>query len=345
MRAKIYLVVILALLGVAGGIVYALSQPAKSQVEMRIQLMPLGENATAVALGISAPKGPIAAEFYDSRVVAALARKFRRSEAQISDEIGIEGIPGDTNQLIMAVANTPHAQRLLRAWYAAVQMNRRAVISQAIEQTRAGYIRGLDDRDLEVSRRDALENIARLTGLEGSLKTDVAILRDPSIDEVAARSAAVYALLGGLTGAIAGLLLALGVGMLERKLRTPAALTGHFGLPVVADLREGAIDTAGLAERLKAVAHDAEAGVSLLIAEAGPEGTAKVAARALEGAPGIAPAVAIGPIDSAEAQAALADGHPWAIAVRPGDTRADQALDFAVELAGLPKRPLGLLLV
>jgi hypothetical protein len=343
LRAKYILVVAITLLGMVAGIALAVGKSAEKHLEMRVRLSPIAANGSVVALGVSAPPGPIAADFISDPVLDPLARTVGRSTEELENELSLENVTGDSQQLIMVVhPDSAEAKRLMAAWYAQVQRNRHAVLRREIEQARQGYVGELGDLEPMQARRDAIENIARLAGLSGSLQSDVSVLRRPKVVEASTRSPLFYVLVGLIGGFFAGAAIALGIGLLQRKLRTPGALAAQFGLPVVADLRGGSGDGAsGLAERLKIAAVTGQ----LTIVEAGDGTAAKAAADALDGTEGIPSLLPVGSIGSAEAQAGVGVGDPWVIAVSPGATRTDQAAEMAAELPGLASRPLGLVLV
>jgi hypothetical protein len=343
-RARALIVVAIVLIGLVAGIVVGADKQSEGpNLRMLVKLSPIGENTTAVALGVSAPQGPLAADFVSDHVFSVLSRVLDRSRDELETQIGIESAGEAREQLYMVVVgDSSSSRRLLRTWYLTVQHDQRAIISNAIEQTRKGYVRELDDLEPLHARVVATENIARLSGLEGSLRTTVSILRGPKDHEPVSRSFLFYVIVGLAGGLVAGLGVALGVGLLERRLRTPAALAAQFGLPIVADVREGSRDDrAGLAERLRVVAGN-ENRPSLVIVEAGPEGSSRTVAAAVEQ---ISSPLAVGSVGSAEAQAGLAGGSAWVLAVSPGSTRSDQAAEVRAELSGLPRRPLGLILV
>lgn len=342
-RAKILLVAAITLLGLVVGIVVGAGKNPPQELEMRVKLSPIGANGTAVSLGVSTPRGPLAADFVSAEVLNPLAKRLGRSRSQLEGEIGLRGVAGAAEQLFMVVSGDDAAARkLLFAWYAQVQRSQRAAVALALRQTKEAYVEELNEIEPLRSRQDALENIARLTGLSGSLRTTVSILDEPEATQVASRSLAFYVIVGLAAGLIGGLAIALGIGLLERKLRTPAALSAQFGLPIVADLRDdgGAEDQASLLERMKIAVHGEPS--ELLVVEAGPQGSATDAAGRLKQIPS---PLGVGPIGSAEALAGVGSGAPWVVAVRPGATRTDQAADLRGELSRLPTVPLGLVLV
>jgi hypothetical protein len=343
-RAKWILVVALVLLGLLAGIVFGASKDTRPLLEMRVKVNPLGSNTTAVALGVSAPRGPVAADFVSETVLASLEHTTGLSKQKLEEEIGVKGIANTSEELIMVVGGDgDESQALMRHWYLAVQRDQRAIVANAIAQTRQGYVEELNEIEPLVAREQAVENIARLSGLSGSLRSTVAILRAPEVKPSSAHSTVFYGIAGLLGGIVIGLAVALGVGLLERKLRTPAALSAQFGLPIVADVRAGGdADEAGFRERLKLAAGDGPEPPEVVVVAAGPEGSAKAAADALQR---VSAPVAVGAVGSAEAQASLGTGAPWVLAVTPGETRSDQAADLRAELPGLPRRPLGLVLV
>ena len=339
--------VIVVMIGVAAGTVLGVSrQGSGDEYAMRLRLFPLSSNGTVVALGVSAPQGPIAADFQSSRVLRDLSSMVGgTSPDQLRRELGVAGVEGDPNQMTLAVsASASDPPALLKAWLAAIQADRRTFIAESIDDTRAGYLQDLKRDHLTQLRFQVIANIARLAGLRGSLKTDVVVLRGPvRIPAASQRSPVFYAIAGGMAGVVAGVALALGMGLLDRRLRTPAALSAQFGLPVIADLRAGE-GAAAVQRRLRAAERSGARPSPLVIIEAGSPGSASVAARALEGTLDATP-TATGEIGSDETQEALRGAGLWIVAVTPGETRADQAAEVSAEFAVLSSRPLGLVLV
>jgi hypothetical protein len=227
---------------------------------------------------------------------------------------------------------------------AAIQSERRSYIDRVLNDTEQGLLTELDRPQQRTrSRSEIATNLTRLVALQGSLGSDVGVLHRPMEVSTASRSPVYYAVAGGLVGLVAGIALALGVGLLDRRLRTPAALSAQFGLPVIADLRDGE-GAEPVARRLRASEQSGAGASPLVIVEAGSLGSALAAAAALKDALDVE-VVATGAIASDDAQAAIRGAGSWVLAVSPGKTRADQAAGVATELGGLSSRPLGLVLV
>lgn len=345
-RARGFLVVLVAVVGIVGGLIYGHSKTTDSSSIARLQLQPLSENSTVISVGVSAPVGPIAADFKSERVLAELSRVTGIDEDELDSELRIAGVLGDPHQMELELPSDGlgiPVQALFRAWMVAIQRERHSYIDHVLNSTKRAFEEELHQAQRTRSRSEIFKSLARLTGLQGSLKSDVSVLRRPQEVTTASRSPVYYAVAGGLVGLVAGIALALGVGLLDRRLRTPAALAAQFGLPVIADLRDRK-GAEPLAHRLRAVEQSGGQASPLVIVEAGSLGSAAVAAEALKDALD-AEVVATGAIAGDDGQAAIRGAGSWVLAVSPGKTRADQAAGVATELGSLSSRPLGLVLV
>lgn len=345
-RARGFLVALVALVGIVGGLVYGLSKTTDSSSIARLQLQPLSENGTVISIGVSAPVGPIAADFKSERVLGDLSRATGIDEDELDSELHIIGVPGDPHQMELELPSDGlgiPAQVLFRDWMVAIQSERHSYIDHVLNGTKRSFTEELHQPQRIRSRSELFKNLTRLAGLQGSLKSDVSVLHAPKEVSTASRSPVYYALAGGLIGLLAGTALALGAGLLDRRLRTPAALAAQFGLPVIADLRDGK-GAEPLSRRMHASEQSGAGTSPLVIVEAGSLGSALAAAAALEDALDVE-VVATGAIASDDAQVAIRGAGSWVLAVSPGKTRADQAAGVATELGGLSSRPLGLVLV
>lgn len=344
-RARGWLVVLVIVVGIAGGAVFGASKTTDSSSIAHLEVQPLSENATVTSLGVSAPVGPIAAGFKSERVLGELSRATGIDETELDSELDITGVPGDPHQLELELPADGFGispRTLFRAWMVAIQRQRHSYIDRVLDQAKQAFEKELDQPQRTRSRSEIFKNLTRLIGLQGSLRSDVSVLRMPKEVSAASRSPVYYAVVGGLVGLVAGIALALGIGLLDRRLRTPAALSAQFGLPVIADLRDGE-GAEAVARRLRAAGRSGAKASPLVIVEAGSPGSASAAAEALKGALDIAIAPT-GAIASDDAQSALRGAGSWLVVVTPGETRVDQAAGVAAELAGLSTRPLGLVL-
>lgn len=345
-RARGLLVALVVVVGIAGGLVYGLSKTTHSSSIARLQLQPLSENATVISIGVSAPVGPIAADFKSERVLGSLSGATGIDGGELDSALHIIGVPGDPHQMELELPTDGlgiPVQALFRAWMVAIQSERHSYIDHVLDGTKRAFLKEVHQTERTRSRSEIFKNLTRLAGLKGSLKSDVSVLRRPMEVTTASRSPVYYAIAGGLVGLVAGIALALGVGLLDRRLRTPAALSAQFGLPVIADLREGK-GAEPVAHRLRATEQSGAQASPLVIVEAGSLGSALAAAGALKDALDVE-VVATGAIASDDARAAIRGAGSWVVAVSPGETRTDQAAGVTTELGGLSSRPLGLVLV
>ena len=121
-------------------------------------------------------------------------------------------------------------QALFRAWMVAIQRERHSYIDHVLNSTKRAFEEELHQAQRTRSRSEMFQEpgaVDRAAGL-----AQVRCERAPPPQEVttASRSPVYYAVAGGLVGLVAGIALALGVGLLDRRLRTPAALAARFGL-------------------------------------------------------------------------------------------------------------------
>jgi hypothetical protein len=343
-RARALVVLIVATIGAIGGVAFGVArQEGGTRVAIRLGLYPLSENQATIDLGVSTPVGPLAADFSSDEVLAEVASRSHVSLDALRDRLRVQGVPLDPHQMILQASGEDegNAMALLRDWLAAIQAQRREFIVRRIDAARRGLLHELHRARLPLDRREALDNLTTLAALAGSLRTDVVVLRRPYRVDSAIRSPVFYGLIGVLLGVIAGAAVALGIGVLDRRLRTPTAIAARFGFPVIADL--GTDQGVHELRRRVELAGASKDGGSLVVVEAGDGKAADRVARGLGDRLGC-PVVAAGAVGDVETLTQLRDATVWVIAVTPGATRADQVDRAVRELSSVTSPPLGLVL-
>jgi hypothetical protein len=341
-RARALLVALLLAIGLAAGAVFGASREAGATYGVRLGLFPLSENQAAISLGVSTPVGPLGADMGSDPVIDDVAAQTGIPAEELREKLDIKDVPFDVHQLILEASGGGEAEskRLLVAWVAAIQAQRRVFIAHRIEDARIGLRKDLRKARSSAERKQAIEDLTALSALSSSLRSDVSLLRGPYRIVPVTHSTFFYVLIGGLIGGFAGVAIAMGIGLLDRRLRTPAAIAARFGLPVIADLRaEDGVAT--LRRRVELAG--ANPGPLVAVEVGDGQSAARVVDAVGDGAP--EKAVATRPLGDTETIALLKEAGAWVYAAAPGLTRADQVDAAVTELGASALRPLGVVLV
>jgi hypothetical protein len=341
-KARVLLVVLLLAIGLAAGAVFGASRDTSATYGVRLGLFPLSENQAAVSLGVSTPVGPLSADIGSDPVIEEVATRTGISAEQLREELDIKDVPFDVHQLVLETSGVEEGEskRLLAAWVAAIQAQRRVFIAHRIADAGTGLRKDLRKARSSAERKQAIEDLAALSALSSSLSSDVSVLRGPYSIAPVTHSTFFYVLVGGLIGGFAGIAIAMGIGLLDRRLRTPAAIAARFGLPVIADLRADD-GVATLCRRVELAGGDPGPLVAVEVGDG--ESAARVVDAVGDGAS--VKVVATRPLGDSETIALLGSAGAWVYAASPGLTRADQVDAAVTELDASALRPLGVVLV
>jgi hypothetical protein len=341
-RARALLLVLLLAIGLAAGAVFGASRDTSATYGARLGLYPLSQNQAAISLGVSTPVGPLSADIESDPVINDVATRTGIPAERLREEFDVKDVPFDVHQLALEASGVEEGEskRLLTTWIAAIQAQRRVFIGQRIEDARTGLRKELRKARSSAERKQVVEDLAALSALSSSLRSDVSVLRDPYRIVPVTHSTFFYVLVGGLIGGFAGVAIAMGVGLLDRRLRTPAAIAARFGLPVIADLR--AED--GVATLRRRVELTGASPGPLVAVEVGDgESAARVVDVVGDGVS--AKVVATRPLGDTGTIALLGSAGAWVYAASPGLTRSDQVDAAVTELGASALRPLGVVLV
>lgn len=351
LRSYAWLVVLLTVLGIiAGFVVGGLSGESKHRVWVTAQA--LGGNNAVTDLGISTPDGPQAADFLGDGIVTRLEATTGRSYDDLTDHLELEqppdGGPNPPIGLIAIAGSEAGAQELLGDWLAAIRQARLRYVRGVLARGELGLrkdLRRAIANDEPDTRREIVDLLARMRVLRSTLGVDYAILKAPRSvpDETVSRPRA--AVIGGGTGLIAGLALALLISLLGGRLRTPEGVEAALGFELLADLRApGGVPSAEHgrerlrsagggsppAELLVVPCGDVPSGVAEKLSSALGEGTDVKVTEPL-GQPGL-----VARVESAPA---------WAVVASPASVRRSEAAALLAELGGVGGEPAGLLVV
>lgn len=343
-RAHLPLVAVLAALGLAIGIVSAIGSFEGDSVRLNLGLFPLSENQTVISLGVSAPVGPIGADYVADAVMNRVAKDIgARDGASVRRKIDLASISNDPHQVVLISPKIGDAspREVLGSWVSAIQASRRRFVAGQLDRAKAGLLRSLQKAKGTV-KKDVLANVARLAALRGSLRSDVTVTRRPyelaGVSDSTTKSTLKAALVGLLGGLVAGIALALARGVMQGRVRTRRALTARTGLPVVGDLRAGQSEI--VAECLATISRRGPPFVIDAVGEDRADGAAALAAKTPEGSGGKS-----GALGEPGTRSALVDSGGWVIAARLGITTVDQLDRILAESATLEAPGMGIVLV
>lgn len=244
-RAGWLAILVVTIIGLIGGIVYAATSESSTRQVMRVELDAVGNNRTFSDLGVSAPVAISPGDFLRERVTFEIAGRMGVPPEELEGRLHVVGVPYSQGLITLEVdedGDPELAREYLDTWYSVIQQDRRQQIDQLLDVAEDTVLSVDELKDkipgskLKKYRNDAL---LKLNLLKGSVRSDVKMDQKPKQVVVAKKSKVKFGLAGLLVGFVAGCGLVLVVGLVRGIARTPAGMAARFAAPVVADLGDG----------------------------------------------------------------------------------------------------------
>lgn len=239
-RARWWLVLLVPLLAMAGVAAHALLVNPAYEAEVTLAFDPPDSGSTLGSLGLEGKPPPARDQLLSDSVLAAFRDRRAPDAADPRGRLRVRSASDREATLVAEGDSSAAASDLANDWAQALATTRNSEQGARIERARVALERRLAAAGPVVepptARQLSLQqDLDRLDAAQQALRPDTEVTRAARVNAQGA-SAGAYLTAAGVA-LVAGLALALLVGTLDRRIRSPERLAKTFGLPLLGRLR------------------------------------------------------------------------------------------------------------